>query len=259
MSTSPTPYLIDSHAHLDMLKSPVEEVLARAKEKSVQKIIHICTSSSLEAYSNTIVTINKYDNIFGAIAFHPQDADKFQNTKPLEKYFDNQKIIAVGECGLDFYRDWSDFNNQERLFRYTINVARELKKTLIVHNRCAGDKTLQIIKEERASEVGGVFHCYAEDAEYAKKIADLGFKVSFTGVVTFKNASKINEVISNIPIEQMLVETDCPFMAPEPFRGKECEPMHVYYVAEKIAEIKGISFNDACQIFTKNTEKLFGI
>jgi TatD DNase family protein len=242
-----------------MLSSPIAEVIKRAEEKNVRKIIYVGAGDTLEVYDKVISTINEYPNIWGAVAFHPQDADKFQDLKLLEKHLLDPRVIAVGECGLDFYKDWSDFKNQEKLFRHSIGVARELKKPLIIHSRQAGEKTLEILKSENAKDVGGVFHCFAENAEYAKQVADLGFKISFTGVVTFKNAGKNHEVIKNIPISQMLVETDCPYMTPEPFRGKECEPMHTYYTAQKIAFLKEVTLEQAAEIFTKNTEKLFNI
>ncbi|MDR2338041.1 MAG: TatD family hydrolase [Deltaproteobacteria bacterium] len=252
-------YLIDSHAHLNMLSSSIEEILKRAEAHAVRKIIYIGSDDSLEVYDKLLATITQYPNIWGAVAFHPQDADKFQDLKLLEKYFLNPKVIAVGECGLDFYKDYSDFQKQEKLFRCSIAVAKALKKPLIIHSREAGEKTLEILKAENAKEVGGVFHCFGESAEYAAQVADLGFKISFTGVVTFKNAQRAQEVIKNVPLSQILVETDCPYMAPEPFRGKECEPMHTYYTAKKIAELKELSFDQAAEIFTQNTEQLFGI
>ena len=251
--------LIDTHTHLDMLSATLEDVLKRAEENSVTKMIYVGAGDNLKTYQNVINVINKYPNIWGAAAFHPHEANKFQDLKLLEPYLSHPKIVAVGECGLDFYKNWSDFDNQIKLFRNTINVAKDLGKPLIVHSRSAKDKTLEILKQEGASAVGGVFHCYAEDSEYAKVIADLGFKVSFTGVVTFKNAANIIEAVENIPITQIMIETDSPYMAPVPFRGKECEPMHVYYVAQKIAELKSMNFEQAAEAFAKNTSELFRV
>ena len=251
--------LIDTHTHLDMLSAPLEEVFRRAEENDVTKMIYVGAGDKLEVYQNVIHVIERYPNVLGAVAFHPHEADKFQDLKSLEPYLSHPKVVAVGESGLDFYRNWSDSDNQIRLFKNTIGVAKELRKPLIIHSRSAREKTLEILKQEKASSVGGVFHCYAEDGEYAKMIADLGFKVSFTGVVTFKTAINIVDAVKDIPITQILIETDSPYMAPMPFRGKECEPMHVYYVAKKIAELKGLSLREASEIFASNTHSLFGI
>ena len=250
--------LIDTHTHLDMLSAPLEEVLKRAEENGVTKMIYVGAGNTLDVYQNVVNVIDKHPNIWGAACFHPHEADKFQDLRLLEPYLLHPKIVAVGECGLDFYRDWADFDNQKKLFINAIGTAKDLRKPLIVHSRSAKDKTIEILKQEGAHAVGGVFHCYAEDSEYAKMIADLGFKVSFTGVVTFKNAANITEAVQNIPISQILTETDSPYMAPVPFRGKECEPMHVYYVAQKIAELKNISFEEATKAFAQNTFDLFG-
>ena len=189
----------------------------------------------------------------------PHDAGSFTELKHLETLAANPRVVAIGETGLDFYRDWAPKENQYRLFENTIAFAKEMRKPLIIHCRDAGEETLMILKKNGAADVGGVFHCYAEDAEFAERLADINFIVSFPGSLTFKNAVRVREAARNIPLERIMLETDAPYMAPEPHRGKPSEPAHVAHIALKLAEIKELPLEEVARVTSANAERLFHI
>ena len=234
--------LIDTHCHLYTFEEEVSEVLTRANEANVNRTICIGAGHGLESADLAIRLADNYQQVFATVGIHPHDAKEGISISALENHLFNEKVIAVGETGLDFFRDWSPKNEQERVFRETISVAKKIKKPLIIHCRDAFDDTLRILKEENASDVGGVFHCFAGDYAFAKKIFDLNFIVSFPGNVTFKKATNIQETAKAMPLDKFMLETDAPYMAPEPYRGGKSEPMHVKTVAEFIAKLKNIDF-----------------
>lgn len=251
--------LIDTHAHLDSKNylKDFDDVLKRAKEQKIIKIINI--ASTPESNKNIINLIKDNDIIYGTLGIHPHDsklADDFWYDF-IKKNSSLKKIVAIGEVGLDFYYDYSPRDVQKSVFRSMIQIAKETRLPLVIHDRDAHSNTYEILVEEKANEIGGVFHCFSGDLIFAKKIIDYGFYISITGVITYKNAKNLQELIKNLPLDRLLIETDCPYLSPEPNRGKRNEPSFVYYVAEKIAEIKNISIEKVAQETTNNAFKLF--
>lgn len=252
--------LIDTHCHLtDKNAGYIEAITERAANCSVTRFICIGASEGSGSARQAIALAEKYPHIWATIGIHPHDADNFQNVDEIKNLAQHPKVVAIGETGLDYFRDWAKKENQLALFKAQIALAKEVKKPLVIHSREAASDCLEILKQESAHLVGGVYHCYAEDADYAKKIRELNFLVSFTGNVTFKKASNIQSAAKEIPLSQIMLETDAPYMAPEPFRGKESEPMHVYQVATKIAELKNQTLEEVARITTENALRLFGL
>jgi len=252
--------LIDSHAHLDFenYKDDLDEVLIRAQDSEVKYIINIAIDN--KSVLSSIALTEKYSFIYAAIGIHPHEADNYSrdDIKLVEEYSHHPKVVAIGETGLDFYRDYANHDNQRELFRKMISIAESAKKPLVIHNRAASEDTIRIIKEEKAGRYGGVFHCFAGDAEFADRVIRLGFYVSYTGNLTYPR-NRLQEEAENIPIERTLLETDCPFMSPQQHRGKRCEPAYVRYTAEKLAEIKGLSLEDIARITSFNVYNVFGV
>lgn len=251
--------LIDTHIHLDFqgYDSDRDLVVQRSKDAGVEYIINIGAGNGLESTDGAYKNYQAYDCVFPTAGVHPQDAsDKIKESDLIERA-KRPGIVAIGETGLDFFKDWSPIEEQYKWFKFQIELAKELRLPLIIHSRQAADESFRILKELKASEVGGVFHCYSEDSEFAKKLLDIGFLVSITGTLTFKKADMLREIIRNIPLSQLMLETDGPYMAPEPFRGKRSESAHVLQIAHKMAEIHCVSFEDVCRITTQNAIKLF--
>ncbi len=252
--------LVDTHCHLTYANQELlPQILSNAARVGVKRFVCIGAGDGAASASGAVALAEEFPDVWASIGIHPHDAEKERSLEQLEKLAAHPKVVAVGETGLDYFRDWSPFDLQLALFRNTIAFAKNHRKPLIIHCRSAAADTLKVIREENAKEVGGVFHCYSEDAEFAKKLADENFLVSFTGNITFKKATELRETVKNIPLSQMMLETDMPYMAPEPFRGKESEPMHVYQVALKVSEVKGVSLDEVAACTTLNAERLFGI
>lgn len=254
-------YLIDSHCHLNMefFKNDYKIVAQNAYENNVKKMIMIGTN-----YSDSkrgIEIANEIPYLFTSIGWHPHDTKEIgtlDNLMKIMKLAENKKVVAYGEIGLDYFKKYSPIDIQKKFFKYQINIAKELNLPIIIHDRDANNDVLKILKQENAKKVGGVIHCFSGDLEYAKKVMDMGFYISFPGTITFKkNLENAKNLISKIPLGRLLIETDAPFLTPEPFRGKRNEPAFVKYVAEKIAEIKEISFNDVATATTNNCLKIF--
>jgi len=251
--------LIDSHCHLDMepFDGDRDDCIARASKAGVTKLITIGTGSGLHGARRAIALAEKYPNVWASVGIHPHSSGEAFDRAELETLARHPKVVAIGETGLDFFRDWAPVDKQRAVFREQIALARLVSKPLIIHCREAGQECLQTLLEHKAADVGGVFHCFSEDAVFAKKLRTIGFLVSFPGQITFKNAGLVRDTCRDIPLEQMLVETDSPFLAPEPQRGKRCEPAFVVHTAHKIAEVKGLSFEEVAAITTRNTLTLF--
>lgn len=250
--------LIDTHCHIDQAsEEELSAIFLNADRVGVDKMICIGASRGIESSPQAVALAHKHDRVFASVGIHPHDAGDFTDLGPLLPLLTEPKVVAIGETGLDFFRDWAPKENQEKLFRNSIAVAREVKKPLIIHCRDAYEDTIRVLKEEHAEEVGGVFHCYAGDAEFAKRVFDLNFLISFTGALTFKKSENLREVVRQSPLERIMVETDAPYMAPEPFRGGKSEPMHVYQVTATIAAVKGIPLEQAAEITTGNAYRLF--
>jgi len=255
-------FLIDSHCHLDRLDlssydNKLENALTYANEVGVGHML--CVSINMENFSAVIGIAKEYDFISASVGVHPNETDGHDpSTDELITLADDKNIVAIGETGLDYFRSEGELGWQQDRFRRHIAASRETKKPLIIHMRDATEDTLRILKEEKANEVGGVMHCFVEDWEVAQKALDLNFVISFSGIVTFKNAKDLQLVAKNIPQDKMLVETDSPYLAPVPFRGKSNQPAYVVHVAEKIAELRDIAVEEVAEITTKNYFNLFG-
>ncbi|NMA01906.1 MAG: TatD family hydrolase [Clostridia bacterium] len=253
--------LFDTHAHIEdkSFLGEEDQVIKRAQEAGVSLILTIGYN-----YRHSIKAIelaNKYDMVYATVGLHPHDAKYADQTfwDNLRKMADNPKVVALGEMGLDYYRDRSPRDIQREVFRTQINLARELKKPIVIHDRDAHQDVLDIIKEEKVNEIGGVFHAYSGSWEMAKIVLDLGLYIAIGGPVTFKNARKVLEVAEKVPLDRLVLETDCPYLTPHPYRGKRNEPAYVKLVAEKIAEIRGISFEEVAHATKANGMRLFGI
>ena len=253
--------LIDSHVHLDAADYDAdrEVVLSRAIESHVTTLITIGASDGIDSAHRAIALAETHSNVWCTVGIHPHCAGKGLSIDEIKKLAPHPRVVGIGETGLDFFRDWAPVADQERFFREQIRLAKEIQKPLIIHSRDAGARCLEILTEERAETIGGVFHCFAEDAAYAQLIWKLNFYVSFPGVITFKKAIKAQEAAKEIPLERILIETDGPYLAPEPFRGKRCESAHVKITAEALAKLKGVTFEAVAKQTTENSKRLFKI
>jgi TatD DNase family protein len=250
--------LVDSHCHLDFpdLAGKVDEALALMRENGVSHAL--CVSVTLQEFPQVRALAERYPNLYASVGVHP-DYDNVPpvTEKELIKLADHPKVIAIGETGLDHYRIKGGAEWQRERFRTHIRAARNSGKPLIVHMRDAAEDTLRIMREERASEVEGVMHCYTGTLDVAQAAMDLGFYISFSGIVTFKNAGALREVARQVPLERMLIETDSPFLAPVPYRGRTNEPGLVRYVAEEIARLRGVPFDAVAAATSSNFFRLF--
>jgi len=254
--------LFDTHAHLDSPKFDIdrEEVIARALEAGIDTIVNI--GFNRETIPTTMALAEKYPFIYAAVGWHPTDAVDMRLEEDLawiEKLCSHPKVVAIGEIGLDYYWDTSPKEIQQVVFREQIRLARRLNKPIVIHNRDAHEDIVRILKEEKAEEVGGIMHCFSGSWETAKKCLDLGFYISFGGPVTFKNARVPKEVLEQVPIDRILLETDAPYLTPHPHRGKRNESAFVRLVAETAAEIKGISLEEISNITSENGRRCFRI
>ena len=253
--------IFDSHAHYDdeEFDDDRKEVIEELKNNGVIGIMNC--SSSYESIAKTCELINTWDFIYGAVGIHPENADEFKD-EMLEEFKEiikkNPKVKAIGEIGLDYYWDENpDKEIQKDVFRKHMKLAEELNLPVIIHDRDAHEDTLNIIKE--FPNVKGVVHCFSGSVEFAKECLKLGYYIGVTGVVTFKNAKKVVKVVKEVPIERLLVETDCPYMAPEPNRGKRNKSSYIKYVIEKISEIKEINPKEFNIKVNENLQNLFKI
>ncbi len=252
---------IDTHAHLDgeRFHDDLNDVIQRAHSAQVHDIITI--GCDLESSQASINLSERYANIYAAVGVHPHEAaqvtpDIITQLALLAKH---EKVVAIGEIGLDYYRNHCPHNQQQLAFRQQILLAQQCKLPIVVHDREAHADILQIIKEENAGCNGGVFHCFSGDLAMAKQCIELGFYLSFTGAITYPKNNEIREIIGHIPTEHLLIETDCPYLAPQQWRGKRNEPAYVVKTAEQIAQIKQLTLEDIARITTLNAHRLFGI
>ena len=253
--------LIDSHCHLDRidLKPYQNDFSCFMREAEVKQIEHLlCISIDLESYPAMLDLVAGFPQISVTVGVHPNvQGCKDPDVDELIILGQSDNVVGIGETGLDYFRSEGDLGWQHQRFRRHISAAKMLKKPLIIHTREARDDTLRILKEEGAGEVGGVIHCFTEDWGFAQKALDLNFYISFSGIVTFKNAEAIKEVAKKVPTDRFLIETDSPYLAPVPFRGRPNYPTYVRYVAEQIADLRGISINKVAEQSTKNFYNLF--
>ncbi len=253
--------IIDSHVHLDFedFQPDFAEVLTRAKTAGVIGMVSIGSSSGFESAENAIKLSERYPNIWATAGIHPHAAATEFDPAKLKALASHPRVVAIGETGLDYFRDWSPKEAQEKWFRAQIALAKELNKPLIIHSRSAGEDCFRILSETDAASVGGVFHCFSEDATFAARLSTINFLVSFPGTITFKKNEALREIVKAIPLEQMMVETDGPYMAPEPNRGKRCESAFVIDTAKMVAKVKGISFEECAAALTATTRRFFKI
>ena len=251
--------LIDSHAHLEMpdFKRDLEQVIQRARESGVGYIFTVGTEK--KDWKRALEIADSHPSIYAILGVHPHNAKEIEDqTYPaLRELCRNGKVRAYGEIGLDFFRNLSPRDIQLKRFREQIGLAKELGLPIVVHDREAHQETLEILKSEKAEECGGIIHCFSGDYVMAKNCIDMGFYISVPGSITFKNAEGFREIVKRIPLESLLVETDAPFITPEPFRGKRNEPGYVRYTAQKVAEIKKISFEKVAEVTTENALKVY--
>jgi TatD DNase family protein len=250
--------LIDSHCHLDFpeLAARLPEVLRHMQDAGVAQAL--CVSVTLEDWPRVVALAEQHRQLHASVGVHPDYQDGEEPTvQKLVKLAAHPRVVAIGETGLDYYRLKGDLEWQRERFRNHIRAARECGKPLIIHTREAAPDTLRIMREENAGEAGGVMHCFTESLEVAREAIEIGFHISFSGIVTFKNAVALKEVARSIPLERMLIETDSPYLAPVPNRGKTNEPGYVRYVAEEIARLRGIDFDEVATATTQNYFRLF--
>tara|TARA_B100001250_G_scaffold282159_1_gene244388 strand:- start:328 stop:1107 length:780 start_codon:yes stop_codon:yes gene_type:complete len=251
-------YLVDSHCHIPLLKETVgvEEILSEAKKNCIAHML--CVAVDLDGSPEIIQLAKKYQMVSASVGVHPNtELESALTIDEITRIADDEEVVAIGETGLDYFRSEGDLSWQRERFRTHIRAAKALKKPLIIHSREAKEDVIQILKEEGAEAVGGVMHCFVDDIETAKKAIDMDFLISFSGIVTFKNAKPLQEVAKQVPLEHMLVETDAPYLAPTPFRGKTNQPAYVKYVAEFIAGLKDISFEIVAEKTSLNYENKF--
>jgi TatD DNase family protein len=249
---------IDSHCHINFpeLNEKIDQVLDNMKNYNISHAL--CVSVTLDKIDEILSLANKYSNIYASVGVHPdyENIDE-PDIDTLYRYSKEKRVVAIGETGLDYFRLKGDLAWQRERFRIHIRAAIKSKLPLIIHTRNAREDTIKIMREEGAHSVTGVMHCFTESYEMAKQAIDLGFYISFSGIITFKNAESLRETVKKLPIENILIETDSPYLAPVPNRGKLNEPSNVRFVAEKIAELKGISTEEVAEITTNNFFKLF--
>lgn len=250
--------LVDSHCHLDFpeLVSQFDAVLALMQGNGVTHALSV--SVTLEDFPKIRAIAETYPHIFASVGVHPDYADlPLVSVEQLTALAKHPKVVAIGETGLDYFRLKGDLGWQRDRFRTHIRAARACGKPLIIHTRSAADDTLRLMREENASEVAGVMHCFTENWDVAEAALEMGFYISFSGIVTFKNAKTLKEVAQKVPLERLLVETDSPYLAPVPHRGKTNQPGFVLHVAEEISRLRGISVNEVCTATTENFQRLF--
>ncbi len=250
--------LVDSHCHIPLLSEElsIEEILNHAKNNDVEHML--CVAIDLTGSPEIIQLAKEHDMVSASVGVHPNT--KLQDEAIMNDLLElasEDAVVAIGETGLDYFRSEGNLEWQRDRFRLHINAAKELKKPLIIHTREAKDDVIKILKEEAAEEVGGVMHCFVEDWETAQAAMDLNFMISFSGIVTFKNAKDLQEVAKMVPLDQMLIETDSPYLTPVPFRGKTNQPAYVRHVAEFIAELKELEFKTVAEKTTENYYQLF--
>jgi len=253
--------LFDTHVHVnaEQFNEDLEDVIDRAKEAGVDNMVVV--GFDRPTIIRAMELIEAYDFIYAAVGWHPVDAIDMteDDLQWIEELSNHPKVVAIGEMGLDYHWDKSPKDVQMEVFRKQIRLAKKVGLPIIIHNREATADIVNILKEEEASRVGGIMHCFSGSAETALECINMNFYISLGGPVTFKNAKKPKEVAAAVPLDRLLIETDCPYLAPHPYRGKRNEPSYVKLVAEQIAEIKQLTFEEVSQATTENAKKLFGI
>lgn len=255
--------LVDSHAHIQGKEYADERaaVIQRAREAGVEKIIVVGGAGELSSNMEAVALAELFPNIYATVGMHPHDAKEVgaQELDTLLELSSHAKVVALGESGLDFYYSHSPHDVQRRIFAQFIGMAHATKLPLVVHERDAARETLTLLRDEGRNDLRGVIHCFTGKYEAARNYLDLGFYLSFTGIITFKNADALRDVVRKLPLERMLVETDSPYLTPVPHRGKRNEPAYVRLIAETVARIKSLSIEEVARVTTQNAHLLFRI
>ncbi|MBE5873828.1 MAG: TatD family deoxyribonuclease [Lachnospiraceae bacterium] len=253
--------IFDTHAHYDddAFDEDREELLGSMQENGVGKIVNI--GASLNSCKQTIELMQKYDFVYGAIGVHPNEVEELseESFAQLKEWCKSEKCVAVGEIGLDYYYDEPAPEVQKKWFVRQLDLAKELGRPVVIHSRDAAKDTIDIMKEQHAEEIGGVVHCFSYTKETAKIMLDMGFYIGIGGVLTFKNGVKLKEAAAFIPMDRIVLETDCPYLAPVPFRGKRNSSLYLPYVVSALAEIKGISEEEVRRITWENAHRMYRI
>lgn len=253
--------LVDSHCHLFLLNQgkeavSLDRVVENARESGVGHML--CVSVDLESFGQILEIVALYPSVSATVGVHPNSEVSLEPTlEQLSDLAENPTVVAIGETGLDYYRSAGDLQTQRERFRVHIEAARKVGKPLVVHSRDAKNDVVRILEEEKAYEVGGVMHCFVDGYDTARRALDLGFYISFSGIVTFKNAQSVQAVARKIPLERLLLETDSPYLAPTPFRGKQNQPAYVRYVAQCLADLRGLTLSQLADATTNNFFALF--
>jgi TatD DNase family protein len=250
--------LVDSHCHINFepLSEDIDGVIQRAHDMGVEHML--CVSVNMEDYPEVLALAKSYDFIYASVGVHPNhDEGRDPSTEELIELAQDPDVVAIGETGLDYFRSTGEMTWQKERFTRHIHAAIESDKPLIIHTREAALDTMDMLEAEQARQCGGVMHCFAEDWNTAKRALDIGFYISFSGILTFKNAQDMREVAKKVPLDLLLVETDSPYLAPVPMRGKTNEPAFTSYVADMLAEVKGISKEEIAAVTTDNFFNLF--
>ncbi len=252
--------LVDSHCHINFpgLSENLDSIFATMQQNGVSHAL--CISVNLPEFPQVLALAERYPNIYASVGVHPDyEGEQEPSLDQLVNLANHPRVVAIGETGLDYYRLQGDLEWQRERFRVHIRAAKESAKPLIIHTREAAQDTLRIMKEEGVGQAGGVMHCFTESWEVAEKAMEIGFYISFSGIVTFKNAKMLKEVARRVPLDRMLIETDSPYLAPVPYRGKTNEPGFVKYVAEEIAQLRGIGLEEVATATSNNFFNLFNI
>ncbi|MDF1759050.1 MAG: TatD family hydrolase [Coxiellaceae bacterium] len=253
--------LVDSHCHLNMLDlgtfdNNLDNVLQAAAQKDVEAFL--CVNVDKENMPEVLSIAGRYSNVFASVGVHPSEAVSYTLTDEiLTQAADNKKVVALGESGLDYHYNDTGLEQQRESFAQHLRLGNKLDLPVIVHSRAAHQDTIQIMRDNNATGCGGVMHCFTESLEMAEEAMELGFYISISGIVTFKNAANVQAVAKAVPLDKLLIETDAPYLTPVPYRGKPNGPQYVGYVAEKIAELKGISYEQVAEQTTHNFYQLF--
>lgn len=250
--------LVDSHCHINF-PGLIENIEAVMENNARNGVTHLlCVAVNLEDFPQVLALAERLPNVFASVGVHPDhESAREPGVAELIQLARHPKVVAIGETGLDYFRSQGDTEWQRERFRTHIRAARQADMPLIIHTREAAEDTLAIMREEGAAQVGGVMHCFTESAEVARQAMALNFYISFSGILTFKNATDLKAVASSIPLERLLVETDSPYLAPVPFRGKTNEPAYVRYVAEEVARLKGVEVETVAKATSENFFTLF--
>lgn len=252
--------LVDAHCHLDSFSAPeIEEIIARARAVKVERLIANGMWKAPGDFGSTLELAKTHSCVSPTVAIHPHDCGQAiaSDWDRLEALAQNPLVVAVGETGLDFHYHHSSPGRQREAFRWTIALAKRVKKPLVVHVREADDEAIRILQEEGASEVGGQIHCFSGNRAFARAYLDLGFYLSFSGIVTFKNADEIREVAKMTPDDRLLIETDSPYLAPLPYRGKRNEPAFLVETAKRVAQVRETGLEELARVVWRNAQQLF--